>query len=382
MANALASLFMDALVGLELGATGRDASNRLSVEGLTVTPKAGGAVVIGIVKVEAVAMRLVSGPLVVEVGRLVLRGLSGEVRIEQDRPRLRFLETAEAELTGVKLQGPLALSQGARSGQDASHVTTRAGTSGHGTTGQDTGAWRVGPLAAADGTIRAKIVDAHLMFDADVTVPIRDGRIDFNAATVEHVGPDSSMGVSRLGLYVDAPNGRSYIYQFSCTPVAGVEFERRNALLGAWVTDRGNLRLQPFIEGLLRQGPRRPGDCFTEQARALFQRTALSGEVQLGDGRFAAPGVEADLAGRGEGRNVIQLHSEVVGRGVTAELPSLSVRRAAFNANDMRATCDAITGALRLRLDVEDGDLRFTLELANMKISRLRVEPLGANGRG
>src|SRR4051812_3101593 len=37
------------------------------------------------------------------------------------------------------------------------------------------GAWSLGPLAAADGAVRAKIIDAHLMFDADVTVPIRPG---------------------------------------------------------------------------------------------------------------------------------------------------------------------------------------------------------------
>ena len=34
----------------------------------------------------------------------------------------------------------------------------------------------------------------------------------FNRVTVEHVGPDSSMGLSPMGLYVDAPNGRNYLY--------------------------------------------------------------------------------------------------------------------------------------------------------------------------
>jgi hypothetical protein len=212
-------------------------------------------------------------------------------------------------------------------------------------------AWCLGPLAAADGTIRAEIVDAHLLFDADVTVPIRRGNIDFNQATVEHVGPDSSMGVSRLGVYVDAPNGRSYVYQFSSTPVSGVEFERRGAFLGAWVANRGNLRLQDFAEGLLRQGRRGPGAGFTEEARLLFDRTALSGDVQLSDGRFAAPGVEADLVGRADGRNTIR-----TARGVGRERHATGLRRAHGGA---RAPGCARRQAVEVRVRCpEDQDLR------------------------
>src|SRR5690606_32942721 len=140
-------------------------------------------------------------------------------------------------------------------------------------------------LAGADGTLRAEIVDAHLLFDAEVTVPIRHGRIDFQDAAVEHVGPDSRMGVGREGLYVDTPNGRSYLYRFPSGPVAGVEYEQRGALLGPFVTDRGVLRLQEFLEWLLRHPEGQPLS-FTEQARLLFARTALAGDVQLGDGRF------------------------------------------------------------------------------------------------
>ncbi|QJW83340.1 hypothetical protein HK414_01260 [Ramlibacter terrae] len=123
------------------------------------------------------------------------------------------LRAESAELSGVKLSGPLVLPEGCKSERPAA-------------------AWSLAPLAAAEGTLRAKILDAHLIFDADVTVPIRQGRIDFKDATVEHVGPDSRMGASRLGLYVDAPNGRSYLYQFPTSLVPGVEYEKRGALLG------------------------------------------------------------------------------------------------------------------------------------------------------
>lgn len=81
-----------------------------------------------------------------------------------------------------------------------------------------TGPLSLEPLANAAGAIRAEIVDARLGFDADVTVPIRQGWIHFNDATVEHV--------------------------------------------------------------------------------VLFDRTAIQGEVRLGDGKFTAPGVQVTLAGR------------------------------------------------------------------------------------
>jgi hypothetical protein len=297
---------------------------------------------------------------VLEVGKLVLDRLVALVHVEGGRPRLSCVEAAGAELSSVKLHGPLRLPPQARGGKTTGTV---ADTS-----------WSLGPLAAADGTIRAQIVDAHLLFDADVTVPIRQGRIDFKEASVEHVGPDSRMGVSRLGLYVDAPNGRSYLYQFSSPPVAGVEYERRGALLGPWVTDRGSLRLQAFGEWLLRQPLGGQANCVTEQARLLLDRTAVSGDVRLSDGRFAAPGVQADVVGRAEGRNVVRLHSQAVGRGLTGEMPSLSVRNAVLGLGETRIDCDQLAGALTLQLSVESAQLRFSLDLASMKLSGLRLQ--------
>jgi hypothetical protein len=271
-------------------------------------------------------------------------------------PHLRLVEAADAELSDVKVHGPLIVPPE----PNAAHAAEPD--------------WSLGPLAAADGTIRAQIVDAALFFDADVTVPIRRGHIDFNEAIVEHVGPDSSMGVSRLGVYVDAPNGRSYLYQFSSAPVSGVEFERRGALLGAWVSDRGNLRLQAFVEGLLRQGRLGPGAGFTEEARVLFERTALSGDLQLSDGRFAAPGLEVELVGRADRRNAIRLHSKAVGRGLTVEMNSMSVRHAALNASNTRLACDELTAALVLQVWVEGTQLRFAFDVPKIKMSGLRVD--------
>jgi hypothetical protein len=354
MADALAASMLPSLLGLELGPTGQDAGNRFSVENVTVRPNGDGALEVGAVQAEAASLRIAAGPFVLEIGRLALHHLIAQVRVADGRPTLASLDAAGAELSRVTVHGPVAFP--AQTPGEAASAT-----------------WSLGPLAAADGTVRAQIVDAHLMFDADVTVPVRQGQIDFNHATVEHVGPDSRMGVSKLGLYVDAPNGRSYLYQFSSAVVAGVEYERRGALLGPWITERGKLRLQEFGEALLRQGRATAGPGFTDQARLLLDRTSVSGEVQLGDASFAAPGVQAELVGRAEGRNAVRLHSEAVGRGVTLELASLSVRKAVLHLGAARLECDEITGTLKLRLSVENAQVRFAFDVESLKISGLHL---------
>jgi len=207
--------------------------------------------------------------------------------------------------------------------------------------------WRLEPLEGLEGRIEALITDAHWVLDADVTVPIEDGRIDFNRVAVEHLGPDSSMGLSPMGLYVDAPNGRTHLYLLSATHVPGARFERRDSLIGARMADRGALELRPLVEGLLSGmtlgSPAR-------DAQSQLDRTRLSGTLQLGDGALGADRDEITLAGRAQGRNRITLAAEVVGREVTAQLPEFSASGARLEALGKRVTCGAITAALRITL--------------------------------
>jgi hypothetical protein len=374
MAVPAAASLPDLLLGLLQASSGPDAGNRFSLEGLTWAASNDGALEVTVRRFEATSLRLAAGPLTLEVGLLALNQVVARIRTEGGRPRLWALEAASAELAGLKVQAPFSLP---RPGSGPQAAQPQASASAIGGTTAGTGAaagWSLGPLAAADGQIRAEIVDAHLLFDADVTVPIRQGGVDFNQATVEHVGPDSRMGVSRLGLYVDAANGRSYLYQFATAPVAGVEYERRSALPGPWGTDRGKLRLQPFLESVLRQPPSGPNLGVTEQARLLFDRTAVSGEVQLSDGRFAAPGVQAELVGRADGRNAVRLHSGAVGRGLTLEMNALSVRNAVLSLGDAQVNCADITGVLMLRLFADTAQLRLAFDLASLKIAGLRLQ--------
>ncbi|MES2786077.1 MAG: hypothetical protein V4684_11485 [Pseudomonadota bacterium] len=353
MAAAPTASIVDMLLGLELTSANADGSNRLSIEGFAVGAGVDGSRQLSIRKVEAASLRFASGLHTLEIAQVALHDVVAQVQVDDGRARLRMLRAATAELSGVKIQGPVGL-RGPAAGEPQDGREQRH-------------AWNLGPLATADGTLRAEIVDAHLMFDADVTLPIRLGQIDFGDATVEHVGPDSRMGVSEQGIYVDAPNGRSYLYQFSAAPVAGVEFEKRAALIGPLVSDRGKLQLQQFAQGLLGAGISSGGLGLTQQARALLARTAIAGDVQLSDGKLAASldshGAQADLVGRAQGRNAVRMHSKAVGSGVTFAMPSLCAQNALFSADRLRLACQEITGSLGVEFQVDAARMRLDAAL-------------------
>lgn len=365
----LAASLVDLLLGLELGASDKAARDRWSLEGVTWQPEQDGVIEVGARQFEASALRLASGALALEIDRIAVHELVGQLRTDAGSPHLSAIRAVEAELSGVKLHGPLTVPPQLRAAWDA---LRSAGAAAPDTPLAD--AWSLGPLGEADGTIRGEITDAHLLFDAEVTVPIRKGQIDFNDATVEHLGPDSRMGVSRLGLYVDAPNGRSYLYQFASAPLAGVEFERRGALLSPWVSERGKLYLKAFAETMLRQSGGGQDQGLTEQARLLLGRTALSGEVQLGDGLFAVPGLQVRLEGRGEGRNAVGMHSDALGQGLAIEMASLSAGNAVANWRGAQLGCDRITARLKLQLSVDGPHMRFILDIGNCKVAGARVD--------
>ena len=369
MTAPLAATIVDLLLGLKLGASDNAAHDRWSLKGVTWKSEQEGEIEAGIRQFETTALRLTSGGLALEIDRIAVHELAGHLRTDAGALHLTALQAAEAELSGVRLQGPLTVPPQLRAAWQALRNTDAAATP---STAAE--AWCLGPLDAADGTIRGEITDAHLLFDADVTVPIRQGHIDFNDATVEHVGPDSRMGVSRLGLYVDAPNGRSYLYQFASAPLAGVEFERRGALLSPWVSERGKLHLKTFAETMLRQSAGSHGQGLTEQARLLLGRTALSGEVQLSDGLFAVPGLHVRLEGRAEGRNAVAMRSDALGKGLTIEMASLSAGKAVVDWRGAQLACDKITARLKLQLLVEGQQLRFVLAIENCKVAGARVD--------
>lgn len=235
--------------------------------------------------------------------------------------------------------------------------------------------WTLDPLATAAGTLHARITDAHWLFDADVTVPIRDGAVDFDEVGVAHVGPDSRMGVSRLGIYVDAPNGRTYLFQFEQPTVAGVQLEQRSSWLGAWVADRGRLALQPFVQGLLRQtAAPRVGHGPTEQARQLLGRTAVRGDLQLGDGELGGPGARVRLSGRAQGHNQVALQAQAVGQGLGLSLDRLRAEDLVIELPAATLHAQALQGQLEAHVRLAAGGaLQLTLRAAQLRLEGVRL---------
>ena len=70
-------------------------------------------------------------------------------------------------------------------------------------------------------------VFAAWKLDVDITMPVLAGRIDFDRVVVEHVGPNSCMGVAREGIYVEAPHrDRTELVGFAGPAIAGVTYMR------------------------------------------------------------------------------------------------------------------------------------------------------------
>jgi hypothetical protein len=237
-------------------------------------------------------------------------------------------------------------------------------------------AWALGPLAHLAGELRVHVTDAAWVLDAEVRLPIQAGGIDFNRATVAHVGPDSSMGLSRMGLYVDAPHGRQYLAMLDGTPREGMRFEHRGALLGSLVTDRGALLLAPLLQALL--AGTRP---FTPAAgaHALLRRTRIEGQLRLGDGPLGQPGLGLVLTGAAAGRNQLTLAS-TAGGGLLLRWPELSAAGLRWPLpGSGAASAESLAGNLSVEVKAGPaGRLRVALKAHELLLRGLRVEPAGA----
>ena len=234
--------------------------------------------------------------------------------------------------------------------------------------------WQLDALAGLDGRVQMHIDDAAWIVDAEVGVAIQGGRIDFNRMSVEHIGPDSPMGVSHMGIYADSPRGRDYLYQFALPHVPGVRFEQRGSLFGARVTDRGSLELQPFVESLLHNA-----GCGTPQGRPgrhalpALQRTRINGEVGLGDGVMGTRAQHVELAGRAQGRNRVGISAASMGRQIVLRLPDLLASRALFSLAGLAGGSGAIAGTVSVTLSAPGNGPALRLAAERLSVEALRL---------
>lgn len=292
-------------------------------------------------------VQLRAGPFAGRVGGVELRGLSFGVGSHGEMQ----LAAESAELQGLELAGSL----------DA----WPAGPAD----------WQFDPLAGLDGVLRAFITDAAWIVDADITMPVRSGHIDFDEVTVEHIGPNSSMGISRGGLYLDVPSvGRRYLYVFTAAQVPGALFERRAASGGGRIEDRGAIDIARLLLGLLRDGmPGRPAD---PQVDELLDRTRVAGDLQLGDGLLRGAGLQLALSGRAEGRNRVTLSASELAQGLELRMPQLQAASLAFEAGGLHAEAEAITGGVLLRVEPLRKLDRATALRLHLTVDRATVQGL------
>jgi len=273
--------------------------------------------------------------------------------------RLRELAVGELRLEGARIEAPIVLPS------KASGVPHRD--------------WRLEPLTSLEGSMRADITDAHWVFDADVTIPIARGRIDFDRATVEHVGPDSSMGISRMGVYVDAPNGRTYLYLFSATHIPGAVFERRGALFARWTGSRGSIELRPFVECFLSGVPM---GALAAGIRDIISRTRVTADLRLGDGVMGDDRNRVVLAGREQGRNRIELSSVAAG-AATLRIHDLSVAESRLEMSGKIVTTGPLSATLSVRVTNFPARPMASATIAELTVRDVACgEPQGATADG
>lgn len=233
---------------------------------------------------------------------------------------------------------------------------------------------RLDALGAMQGLLHAFVTDAVWVVDAEVRVALRDGRIDFNQVAVEHIGPDSSMGISRGGLYIDSPKlGRQYLYLFTARDIPGTHFETRQ---GRKVRDRGQLDLRAFAQGLWAQGrPAPPGKMANRHVESTLDRTRLTGELQFGDGALGSTRRHVVLTGQAEGKNRLIVSAAVLSHKLVLRMPDLAAREARFALAGLDGTSGPISADLSARVSgLGNGSPpELALSLGHLKVEDLRV---------
>ncbi|MCM5678986.1 hypothetical protein M8A51_05510 [Schlegelella sp. S2-27] len=238
--------------------------------------------------------------------------------------------------------------------------------------------WRLDALAGLQGLVHAFVTDAVWVVDAEVQLRLRDGRIDFNGVSVEHIGPDSSMGISRGGVYVDSPKlGREYLYLFTANDVPGARFETLSSGRVRRITDRGQLDLRAFVEGLLAQQPHAwPGKLADRHVAGTLDRTRLTAELQLGDGALGAERQHVVLSGRADGKNRVIVSAAVLSHKLVVRMPDMAASAAQFDLPGLTGSSGAVSADVSLRVAGLGGQARpmVALSLGHLRVENLRLQ--------
>ncbi|WP_053013329.1 hypothetical protein [Caldimonas brevitalea] len=326
------------LGGIRIGTAHPQEANRVELSGVAVQTGADGGLRVQLGQLSMRHLRLAQGAAQIDIAQATLKDVAATLTgpVSAGGLELRRLSVEEVQLQGIRVSLPEGLPAG---------VSVSPGSA--------TGPWRLDALAGLEGVLRAFVTDAAWIVDADVKMPIARGQLDFDAVVVEHFGPNSVMGLSRGGLYVDAPNlGRRFLAVFTSAQIPGATFEERGGWPISRVAHRGRLDLQAFVSGLLARGGGAPlGKAAGPHVEATLDRTRLGGELQLGDGALGTERCHLVLAGHARGKNSLKLTAEVLGEELVVRLPELSASHATFELFGKTGCCGPVVGELRAQLE-------------------------------
>jgi hypothetical protein len=179
------------------------------------------------------------------------------------------------------------------------------------------------------------------------------------------------MGVSRTGVYVDAPNGRTHLFPWSAAVVPGVEFERRGVGLGPFRSnDRGAIELRPLIEGALAG---LPIGTLATGVRDMLSRTRVSGELKLGDGVVGDERRRIVLAGSERGRNHVELAPAAVGRGIVVRIPEGWADALRWQAVGALVTTGAVSARLSVQASAAAGAPTVSVSISDLTVRDIEL---------
>jgi hypothetical protein len=333
--------------GVRVGVANGSPLNGIEASGVSLQVDADGGVSATLDRVVLRLVRVQAGAATLSVTRATLAGVV--LRLARRDPG------APSEVLGlaaddIRLEGvDLALEPGPLPG------------------GSLTGPWRLDALRELEGRLRAFITDAKWVLDAEVEAPLANGRLDFNRVVVEHVGPNSSMGISRDSIHVDSPSGgRTDLFVFDIPVVPGAHLEKRRGLLSR-VTDRGSLDLEAFVRAWLDAPAGRPiGRPADHHVQGSVDRTRLDGELRLGDGALGTEPLHLVLDGRALGKNRIGLSAAVLGERLVVRMPQMSASEAAFQLLGKVGRAGAVTAKVELHVAAAMGVMLDEVTLRNL----------------
>jgi hypothetical protein len=223
--------------------------------------------------------------------------------------------------------------------------------------GKPTEMWSLAALGALDGDLALYFTDAKAYIDADVNCPIRSGVVDFNKVDLEHLGPNSAMGIDPKGIYVDGLSAailRTHIYERN--NIAGAKFEEWEISEptgmddpgSARVTDRGSLNLQLFLEQMLND-PLASSGGSPKQLEDL-NRMSLKGKLSLGDDVLGKGKNGVTLSGGSAGKNAITINAVSLGSNLTIKMPEFQASKGKFEALGKAGETGLITAKLKLEI--------------------------------